>query len=78
MRKFLTIERWMPQNSIHDGRCVEFLPIIRYVGMIIVGCLAKFMLTTATLFDTGIILGKMHCSRNFIIIGVVLKQIIIN
>ena len=33
---------------------------------VIVGCITKFMLTTKALFDTGIILGKMHCSRNFI------------
>ena len=42
-------------------------------SILIVWCLTKFMLTTNRHFDTGIILGKMHCSRNFIIIGVVLK-----
>ena len=36
------------------------------------------MLTTNRHFDTGIIIGKIHCSRNSIIIGVVLKQIVIN
>jgi len=35
------------------------------IAAFIVGCLTKFMLTTKTLFDTGIILGKMHCSRNW-------------
>ena len=45
---------------------------------LVVGCLTKFMLTTNILFDTGIIFGKIHCSRNFIMIGVVLKQILID
>ena len=39
----------------------------------IVWCLTKLMLTTNMHFDTGTILAKMHCSRNSIIIGVVLK-----
>ena len=46
------------------------LPAFRTIAhmALVVEFLTKFMLITATDFDTGIILGKMHCSRNFIVI----------
>ena len=44
------------------------------VGLILTfWCPTRFMTRKKTQFDTGIILGRMHCSRNFIIIVVVLK-----
>ena len=67
--------------SSRSGRKAGFWELlqVKEVGVTtLVWCLTKFMLTTKMHFYTSIILGKMHCSRNFILIGVVLKQILIN
>ena len=59
--------------TVGSGRFIDLNDSASPEIVIIVWCLIQFMLTTKTYFDTGIILGKMHCSRHFFIIGVVLK-----
>ena len=74
----ISVRRCVLYSEYFFTQVIKILSLLGRYFLHLVGCLTKFMLTTKTLFDTGIILGKMHCSRNFIIIGVVLKQILIN
>ena len=64
---------WQKGNKNPVGKTIANVKPVKIQAALIVWCLTKFMITTNRDFDNNIILGKMHCSRNFVIIGVVLK-----